>query len=123
MTALEVGTLESLWAQKLKQLHGLAVSIATERSRGNEAGVQALRDMFVRVVADMRGIAERIRVNESELDWVEQFLVNVDNGARTLVGIPNALLDASGLKPLLYVALALVAMHYLTKLFPKGVRQ
>lgn len=84
MAATEVGTLEKLWAQKLTQLHGLAVSIATERQRGNEAGVSALREVFVRVVADLRAIAERIRVQESALNWVEGFLDKVDSGLTDL---------------------------------------
>lgn len=110
MDANDVGTLEQLWAKKLKQLHGLAISINTERERGNEAGVQALRTVFVAVVADLNAIAERIRVNESSLDWVERFLVSVDEGARAVIQMPKGIIDLSGLKPLLYIGLALYAL-------------
>ena len=112
MAALEVGTLEQLWADKLRQLHGLAVSISTERQRGNEAGVQAVREVFVRIVAEMEAISDRIRVNESSLDWVESFLMKVDSGARNLGNLGSGAWRE--IKPIIYIVLALAALHYLS---------
>lgn len=80
----EVGSLEALWREKLSSLHGLAVSIAAERERGNEVGVKALREMFARVVADMRAINVQLHKEDSELDWADRFLLSVDSGARNL---------------------------------------
>lgn len=111
-TAYEVGTLETLWATKLKQLHGLAVSIGVERQRGNEAGVQAMREVFVRVVSEMNAISERIKVQDGDLDWVEQFLVQLDSGARTLGSF--GLSGWRELKPLIYITLIVAMLHYLS---------
>lgn len=119
-TAYEVGTLETLWATKLKQLHGLAVSIGVERQRGNEVGVQAMREVFVRIVAEMQAISERIKVQDGALDWVEQFLLQVDSGARNLGSF--GLGAWRELKPLIYVVLALAALHYLSPVIKRVSR-
>ena len=117
MATAEVGDLNTLFVTKLKQLHGLAISIGVERSRGNEAGVQALRTVFVQVASDMNVIAAKIYADETQLDWVERFLTQLDSGVRTLTTIPNDLFKLSGLKPLLYIGLGILALHYLSPLF------
>ncbi len=119
-TAYEVGTLETLWATKLKHLHGLAVSIGVERQRGNEAGVRALREVFVRVLAEMNAISERIKVQDGALDWADRFLLAVDSGFRDVTNlVPDVWKE---LKPLIYVVLALAALHYLSPLIKRASR-
>lgn len=117
MASTEVGDLQTLWRTKLSQLHGLAVSIATERSRGNEAGVQAMRPVFVSLVAEINDLAAQLKVQDAGLDWTGKFLLDLDSGVKTLVTIPNSLLNLSGLKPLIWAGIALLALHYVSPLF------
>ena len=117
MATTEVGDLQTLWRTKLSQLHALAVSIATERKRGNEAGVQAMRPVFVSLVNDINGIAAQLKVQDAGLDWVGKFLLDLDSGVKTIVSIPNDLLNLSKLKPLIWAGIALLALHYVSPLF------
>jgi hypothetical protein len=106
-----LAALEAQWATKIRQLHGLAVSIGTERQRGNEAGVKAMRPVFVAVANDLNQLARQLQ--RDELTWVEHFLMRLDTGAQVVLSLPEKVVGQikKGLAPVTWIiVLALLAV-------------
>lgn len=90
--AVDTTTLEAEWQRLRNILHGLAVSIATERERGNVAGVQAMLPYFKDTVAKMTDINRQLYKSESELTGFEQFVVDTGDWIQSSVqAVPGAI--------------------------------
>jgi hypothetical protein len=104
-TTINTAQLETEWQSLRKQLHALAVSIATERERGNVAGVKAMLPYFQRIAMRMTEINRQLYNTEfTEFDnfilstgeWIEDTVKALPNAiAAVPVGIGTGLIKAA----------------------------
>lgn len=80
-------TPDEKFRDQLRIVHNIAVSIAAERNRGNEAGVLALRPYFDSNMAILRQLAQE--AGDADLTAWDRFLLNLDKGARTVLTVPG----------------------------------
>lgn len=88
--AIDSTALEAEWQRLRNILHGLAVSISTERQRGNVAGVKAMLPYFKDTVAKMNEINRQL-YNADFTDFDQFILSTGDWIASTVQALPGAI--------------------------------
>jgi hypothetical protein len=78
---------EQAWYNQWKIVHGIAVSIVAERSRGNMAGVLALKPLLASNIEKLRSLSSA--ADAASLTQWDRFLLNVDSNVGTVLALPG----------------------------------
>ena len=107
-------TPDQLFAQQLKIVHGIAVSISTERNRGNEAGVQALKPHFYANMEKLRWLASD--ASAADLTAWDNFILRLEAGASAALTAPatGIAMALAPIKTYLLVGAAVYALFVLS---------
>lgn len=79
-------TPDQAFAAQLRIVHNIAVSIATERNRGNEAGVTALKPLFYANMDKLRMLASD--ASAADLTAWDNFILRLESGVNTALTAP-----------------------------------
>jgi len=78
---------EQAWYDQWKIVHNIAVSMVTERSRGNMAGVAALKPLLASNIDKLRALSTA--ADAASLTQWDRFLLNIDANIGTVVALPG----------------------------------
>ena len=113
---------EEAFHQQWRIVRGIGISMAAERQRGNEAGVLALKPYFTANLAKLRVLAQA--ANDADLTAWDRFVLQVDRGVGTALSVPSLTFKAlvGPYLPLVYLALGVAALHYLSPVMKRVAR-
>lgn len=110
---------EAAWRQQWQIVRGIAASIATERSRGNEAGVSALRPFFDSNVQKLRQLTAGL--DGADLTALDRWILSMEAGARQLPPLPF-LPKPDDWVPLVWGAAVVLALIYFGPAIARAVK-
>jgi hypothetical protein len=88
--AIDTTALQTEWQRLRNILHGLAVSISTEKARGNVAGVKAMLPYFQSIVAKMNDVNRQLY--NAEFTDFDQFIADTGTWIQdTVQALPGAI--------------------------------